>query len=87
MLSFMLSVTYKPYMLSIVMVSVVMLSVVMLNVVAPFTRVNYGPCKISYEMHIMHAPVQCFQKALNVLLYSEGWMAKCICTKLYRIVL
>jgi hypothetical protein len=34
--SFMLSVTNKPYTLSYLMVNVVMLSVVVLNVVAPF---------------------------------------------------
>ncbi len=34
--SFMLSVIYKPYMMSVIMLSAIMLSVVMLNVVAPF---------------------------------------------------
>jgi hypothetical protein len=37
--SFMLSVTYKPFMLSVVMLNVIMLSVVMLHVVAHILRV------------------------------------------------
>jgi hypothetical protein len=35
-LSLMLSVTYKPFMLSVIMLNVVMLSVIMLSVVAPY---------------------------------------------------
>ncbi len=35
LVSFMLSVTNKPFMLSVIMLNAIMLSVVMLNVVAP----------------------------------------------------
>jgi hypothetical protein len=38
LVSFMLSVTYKPFMLSVIMLSVIMLNVVMLSVVTPFIQ-------------------------------------------------
>jgi hypothetical protein len=42
--SYMLSVTYKPFILSVVMVSVVMLSVVMLSV-CRYAECHYAECR------------------------------------------
>ncbi len=80
---FMLSVTYKAFMLCVIMQNVVMLSVIMLTVVGlrlqqptccqfpkHFTLITYGPCKVSYVIHWMHAPMHCFQ---NVPAYFATW--------------
>jgi hypothetical protein len=42
----MLSVTNKPFMLSVIMLNVVMLSVIILNVVAPLTIPYYQVSKL-----------------------------------------
>jgi hypothetical protein len=45
-MSFMLSVTKRPFMLSVIMLNVVMLSVVMLNVVAPLSLLRRGGASV-----------------------------------------
>ena len=59
----MLNVTYKPFVLSVVMLNVITLSVVMLSVVAPMMRPEFYHCASTAEQTANK--IQNFQKCLD----------------------
>jgi hypothetical protein len=74
----MLSVTYKPFMLCVIMRNVVMLSVIILSVI--MLSVIYAECRlcwVSFMLSVIYAECHFAERCMLRVVYAECHYAEC----------